>query len=90
SVTVMSIKSKMMGTTLMSDRTVVYDGRREVLTYFIRPPRFDVRVPSAERGIIRGEAARRERCGGGAQHARGPIRPKGRRHSWQQTLAWAR
>ncbi|KVG84588.1 hypothetical protein WS81_05060 [Burkholderia sp. MSMB2040] len=32
SVTVMSIKSKMMGTTLMSLFIAVYDGRREVLT----------------------------------------------------------
>ncbi|WP_217283467.1 hypothetical protein, partial [Paraburkholderia sp. NMBU_R16] len=32
SVTVMSIKSKMMGTTLMSVLAVVYDGRREALT----------------------------------------------------------
>jgi hypothetical protein len=29
----MSIKSKMMGTTLMSHLAVVYDGRREVLTF---------------------------------------------------------
>ncbi|WP_217283473.1 hypothetical protein, partial [Paraburkholderia sp. NMBU_R16] len=33
SVTVMSIKSKMMGTTLMSVLAVVYDGRREALTF---------------------------------------------------------
>ncbi|WP_217283470.1 hypothetical protein, partial [Paraburkholderia sp. NMBU_R16] len=35
SVTVMSIKSKMMGTTLMSVLAVVYDGRREALTLLL-------------------------------------------------------
>ncbi|WP_222946157.1 hypothetical protein, partial [Paraburkholderia sp. UCT31] len=38
SVTVMSIKSKMMGTILMSVLAVVYDGRREVLTDLIAHP----------------------------------------------------
>jgi len=33
SVTVMSIKSKMMGTTLMSVLAAVYDGRCEALTF---------------------------------------------------------
>jgi hypothetical protein len=32
----MSIKSKMMGTTLMSGLVTVYDGRREVLTHLLR------------------------------------------------------
>ncbi|WP_222946288.1 hypothetical protein, partial [Paraburkholderia sp. UCT31] len=36
SVTVMSIKSKMMGTILMSVLAVVYDGRREVLTLVVK------------------------------------------------------
>ncbi|WP_208524384.1 hypothetical protein, partial [Paraburkholderia tuberum] len=45
SVTVMSIKSKMMGTTLMSLLAVVYDGRREVLTHRLDLRAHDVGAP---------------------------------------------
>jgi hypothetical protein len=51
----MSIKSKMMGTTLMSHLAVVYDGRREVLTVMRRKQLLQFGEPFAERLNVHGE-----------------------------------